>query len=64
VNEGLSDQERLVVAKLAEAWNEFLKLSIEHGDDQGEFRYAIHLAQEKILARPARREMNAEGAKA
>ncbi|WP_165326983.1 hypothetical protein [Stakelama tenebrarum] len=54
----LTEQERAVVEKLADAWNAFLVLPIEHGDDQLEFRQAIHAAQDKVLSRPGRREFN------
>lgn len=54
----LTEQERLVVTKLAEAWNEYLKLPQEHIDDDAEFRDSIHRAQIQVLARPGRREFN------
>lgn len=53
----LSDQERAVVAKLAEAWNAFVNLPAEHPDDAAEFRHAIHAATAKVLMRPARRDL-------
>ncbi len=54
----ITPQERAVVIALAEAWNSFLLLPVEHRDDQDEFRRAIHAAQDKVLSRPGRREMN------
>ena len=54
----MTDDERAVVLALSEAWNLFLRLPKEHGDDTNEFRLAIHQAQDKILARPGRREFN------
>lgn len=54
----LTEQEKLVVEALAIAWDAFLKLPMEHADDQGEFRRLIHGAQEKVLARSGRREIN------
>lgn len=54
----LTEQERLVVTKLAEAWNEYAKLPLEHFSDNDEFRDSIHRAQLQILARPGRREYN------
>lgn len=54
----LTDEERAVANALATAWNLFLKLPIEHGDDQTEFRHSIHHAQDIVLARPGRREIN------
>lgn len=52
----LDEAEGAVVDALAEAWNRYLDLPIEHQDDVDEFRRAIHTAQEKVLARPARRQ--------
>lgn len=51
-------QESATVMALAEAWNAFLRLPIEHQDDQTEFRQLIHAAQDKVLARAGRRQMN------
>jgi hypothetical protein len=48
-----------VVDALAEAWNAFLALPTEHGDEQLEFRLAIHRAQHIILSRPASRALRA-----
>ena len=56
----MTESERYVVAQLAGAWNAFLALPIQHQDDVDEFRRLIHAAQEKVLARPAIREMNSE----
>lgn len=49
----LTDDEKAVLSKLAEAWNAFLSLPVLHADDVPEFRAAIHRLQEKVLARPA-----------
>jgi hypothetical protein len=57
----LTELERATVLKLAEAWNAFLLLPREHNDDVDEFRRLIHAAQEKVLSRPGRREINEEG---
>ncbi len=54
----LTEQERLVVTKLAEVWNEYVKLPREHPDDDDEFRESMHRAQLLVLARPGRREFN------
>ena len=54
----LTEQERAVSQKLAEAWNLYLMLPIEHPDDQDEFRRAIHAASAKVLMRPGRRQLN------
>lgn len=56
----ITQQEHEVLAALVEAWNAFLELPIQHGDDITEFRHGIHRLQEKVLARPARR-MDGQG---
>lgn len=50
----LTPEEAAVLAHLVSAWNAFLSLPIQHGDDITEFRHGIHRLQEKVLARPAR----------
>lgn len=54
----LSEAEKAVALKLAEAWNLFTALPVEHADDADEFRRAIHTAQAKVLMRPGRRQIN------
>lgn len=56
----LTHQEMQVVEKLAEAWNLFMKLPVEHAMDQDEFCRAIHVAQDKVLSRSGRRQMLAK----
>lgn len=53
----MTEDEKNVVSLLAQAWNAFLKLPVDHPDDLHEFRHVIHRAQEKIAARPAFREL-------
>ena len=47
----LTDQEAKVAQMLGEAWNEYLKLPIEHPLGQKEFCSAIHACQNIVLAR-------------
>jgi hypothetical protein len=54
----VTDGERQVVAKLADVWNAFLALPVEHDDDIHEFRRIIHAGQDKVLGRAGRREVN------
>lgn len=54
----MTDEERLVLDALVVAWNAFVALPVEHPDDHDEFRHSIHVAQEKVLCRPARRSLN------
>ena len=49
-------EEDKALEKLAEAWNEFLKLDEYQPDHIPDFRYAIHLAQGILMARIAIRE--------
>lgn len=56
-NSILSEQELLVINKLVEAWDEFIKLETLHPDEQTDFRKAIHEAQRNVMARPARKEV-------
>ena len=54
----MTEAEKQVFMMLAEVWNKYLELPYEHISDQPEFCAGIHRLQEKVLARPARREMN------
>jgi hypothetical protein len=54
----VTDAERRVVMLLAEAWNAFLELPVEHPSNTDEFCRAIHAAQDKVLARVGRRDLN------
>jgi hypothetical protein len=56
----LTDRERKVVMKLIDAWNAFRDLPEVHADDTTEFRHGIHRLQEKVLARPTRRDFDKE----
>ena len=47
----ITKKEKIILNKLAEAWNEFLKLDIQNSDDITEFRYVIHFAQNIIMKR-------------
>ena len=47
----LTDQEAKVAQMLGEAWNEYLKLPVEHPMGQKEFCSAIHACQNIVLAR-------------
>jgi hypothetical protein len=56
----LTPEEHEVMVHLVEAWNAFLNLPIQHGDDITEFRHGVHRLQEKVLSRPSRR-MDGQG---
>ena len=47
----LTDQEAKVAQMLGDAWNEYLKLPVEHSMGQSEFCSAIHACQNMVLAR-------------
>lgn len=51
----LTDQEAKVAQMLGDAWNEYMKLPIEHPMEQKEFCAAIHVCQDKVLGRCGRR---------
>jgi hypothetical protein len=55
ISEGLTDDEKLCLKCLADAWELFSKLSSKHPDDDNEFRSAIHDAQKMVALRVARR---------
>lgn len=54
----LTEQEAKVATMLGDAWDEYLKLPIEHSLEQHEFCIAIHRVQDMVLARPGRRALN------
>ncbi len=55
----VTQQEARVVDLLAQAWNEYLRLPVEHPNEAPEFCTAIHQCQDKVLARSGRRALNA-----
>lgn len=54
-NNGLTDQEKEVLSLLKDAWQKFSELGNHIHHDLTEFNYAIHLAQQKMALRVARR---------
>lgn len=52
---GITQDEHEVLHHLVEAYTKFVALGAKHPDDNDEFRYAIHLAQQKVAMRVARR---------
>lgn len=53
----MTDREKQILEKLADAWNLFLGLPNEHNDDLIEFRHHIHILQRQVMSRPTRRTM-------
>ncbi|TJW14333.1 MAG: hypothetical protein E5W82_10160 [Mesorhizobium sp.] len=51
----MTPAEQEVLIALVNAWNKFVDLPIEHGDDLTEFRHGIHSLQHIVLMRPTRR---------
>ena len=47
----LTDKEKSVLQNLAQAWNEFLELPVQHEDDVDEFRLHIHALENAIACR-------------
>lgn len=56
---GLRADEAAVVHALTGAWSAFLRLPEDHPDDLSEFRRGVHILQDQVLARPARRALAA-----
>lgn len=54
----LTEQEAKVSRMLADAWDEYLKLPVDHPMQQSEFCTAIHRCQDMVLARCGRRALN------
>lgn len=54
----LTVDERIALHKLADAWNAYLALPVEHPDDVDDFRRLIHAANAQVLKRPGRRQFN------
>lgn len=62
MNQKITKQEEAVLDMLAEAWNLFNALPVQHDSDKSEFMFAIHAAQNIVLARPMMREWRGTGA--
>ncbi len=54
----MTEQEKAVIDATIVLWNTFCALPVEHPDDATEVRHAVHLIQDKVLARPSRRQLN------
>lgn len=54
----ITDQEKVVMEKTGQVWNEFLKLPFHHPDDNNDFRFHLHALQNMILGRSAYRELH------
>lgn len=50
-----TDAEKRVVDHLAEAWNEFLRLPLQHPSEREEFIRGIHVCQHIVACRVAQR---------
>lgn len=59
-NSKLTETELQIVRLLDHALHFFQQLPIEHEDDRVEFWQGIHRLREKVLARPARRDLDRE----
>lgn len=53
----LTENEKDLIEKLGECWNDFLRLDTLHPDDNNEFRFNIHALQNIILSRSGYREI-------
>lgn len=52
----LTKQEKRVLEHLVDAWNDYLKLDVQHNDEVGEFRHGIHSLQAMLALRTLVRE--------
>jgi hypothetical protein len=57
----LTDQEEKIANMLGDAFNEYLKLPVQHPMETEEFCMAIHVCQNIVLSRPAVRHLKAKG---
>ena len=55
-NDGLTEQEGKVMDALVEAWNEFVKLPIQHPSDNTDFCNGIHQCQHILCMRILQRD--------
>lgn len=53
----MTSEERKVLDSLIETWNLFIKLPVEHRDDNDEFRHGLHDLQRIIMVREVRRKL-------
>lgn len=54
----MEHDEKEIAYKLAEVWDLFVELPVEHPCDRDEFCKGVHFLQNMILARAGRRELN------
>jgi hypothetical protein len=50
-----TDAEKHVLNLLADAWNAYLALPVQHPTEQTEFMYGVHRCQDIVAVRVARR---------
>lgn len=51
----MTDQEKWLLRKLADCWNDFLELKDRHPSDADDFMFHVHALQRIVLARLAER---------
>ena len=51
----LHDDEKKVLDLTTDLWNTYIKLSVQHPEDQDEFRHALHVLQHLVMIREPRR---------
>ena len=56
----LTDQEKALVEKLGDVFNDFTKLPRQHPCDVGEFTQGVHRLQDMVASRPAYRALSLE----
>lgn len=53
---GLTEKEQAIMDHLVDAWNEFIKLPVQHPSDISEYRTATHTLEMLLAMRVVRRE--------
>jgi hypothetical protein len=54
----LTKDEEYLVKYLGSAYDLFIKLPVQHSEDQDDFRWMIHRLQDMVAARSGLRELN------
>lgn len=52
----LTSEERVIIDLLAQCWNKFIELSVQHPSHNQDFAQYIHQAQQLVMSRSVSRE--------
>ena len=57
----MNEQEKVVMGKIVDVWNEYLKLEKTYQDEDNDFRFHVHQLQNMLMARPeSRNQINTD----